>query len=339
MSLMVALLCMLAFSPRASGQTQVQKVPLVLTWNYDAQEKKLTLHLANNSGKDITAYTFSMAEKYTDGSTNPYYAEGIRHDIRDNERMEDLLGLMIAVQQAKGTSEEERMRREYGNGTFAAGTTRDQIIVETKDISDVEAIADVVIYADGTKDVENEDALKRIWASRQRALLATQKISQIVQNVLADQTDHPVAAALAELSRVAAEMTQYSVEAGGREQAMYDTGTRTLPSKRHADLEEPATAARESNRARAPCAVCRILGENGQTDGAALRAGTYCIDAVTADTPRVRRTWETPEPRRLNGGYTKKQTRVIAFKSRRRNGAGGGNRTHGLGIMRPSLCH
>jgi hypothetical protein len=222
MSPLVALLCMLAFSPRASGQTQVQKVPLVLTWNYDAQEKKLTLHLANNSGKDITAYTFSMAEKYTDGSTNPYYAEGIRHDIRDSERMEDLLGLMITVQQARGTSEEERMRREYGNGTFAAGTTRDQNILETKDISDVQAIVDVVIYADGTKDVENEDALKRIWASRQRALLATQKISQIVQNVLADQTDHPVAAALAELSRVAAEMTQYSVEAGGRGQGMYD---------------------------------------------------------------------------------------------------------------------
>jgi len=23
----------------------------------------------------------------------------------------------------------------------------------------------------------------------------------------------------------------------------------------------------------------------------------------------------------------------------KKNGAGGGNRTHGLGIMRPSLCH
>jgi len=54
----------------------------------------------------------------------------------------------------------------------------------------------------------------------------------------------------------------------------------------------------------------------------------------------VRRTWETPEPqRRVHGGYTKKRTRVIPFKSGRRNGAGGGNRTHGLGIMRPSLYH
>jgi len=50
----------------------------------------------------------------------------------------------------------------------------------------------------------------------------------------------------------------------------------------------------------------------------------------------VRRTRENPESkRRVHGGYTEKRARVIAFKSRRRNGAGGGNRTHGLGIMRP----
>ena len=54
----------------------------------------------------------------------------------------------------------------------------------------------------------------------------------------------------------------------------------------------------------------------------------------------VRRTWDDPEPkRRVHGGYTEKHRRVIAFKSRRKNGAGGGNRTHGLGIMRPSLYH
>jgi integrase/recombinase XerD len=54
----------------------------------------------------------------------------------------------------------------------------------------------------------------------------------------------------------------------------------------------------------------------------------------------VRRTWQAPEPkRRVHGGYTAKRARVIPFKSRGRNGAGGGNRTHGLGIMRPSLCH
>jgi len=42
----------------------------------------------------------------------------------------------------------------------------------------------------------------------------------------------------------------------------------------------------------------------------------------------VRRTWETPEPkRRVHGGYTEKRARVIPFKSRRRNSGGGGSRT------------
>ena len=53
----------------------------------------------------------------------------------------------------------------------------------------------------------------------------------------------------------------------------------------------------------------------------------------------VRRTWQAEPKQRVHGGYTAKRTRVIPFKSRGRNGAGGGNRTHGLGIMRPSLFH
>ena len=57
-------------------------------------------------------------------------------------------------------------------------------------------------------------------------------------------------------------------------------------------------------------------------------AGDWVVQAV-ADEPK----------RRVHGGYTKKLARVIPFKSKRRNGAGGGNRTHGLGIMRPSLFH
>src|SRR5215472_4439433 len=42
----------------------------------------------------------------------------------------------------------------------------------------------------------------------------------------------------------------------------------------------------------------------------------------------VRRTWRTYErQRRVHGGYTEKDARVIPFKSRRKNGGGGGSRT------------
>src|SRR5881398_428426 len=42
----------------------------------------------------------------------------------------------------------------------------------------------------------------------------------------------------------------------------------------------------------------------------------------------VRRTWQTHEPQQgVHGGYTENEARVIPFKSRRKNGGGGGSRT------------
>jgi hypothetical protein len=42
----------------------------------------------------------------------------------------------------------------------------------------------------------------------------------------------------------------------------------------------------------------------------------------------VRRTWETHEPQQgVHAGYTENDARVISFKSRRKNGGGGGSRT------------
>jgi hypothetical protein len=40
-----------------------------------------------------------MAEKYADGSTNPWYAEGITHNLQDSQRMEDELNLLIQSQE------------------------------------------------------------------------------------------------------------------------------------------------------------------------------------------------------------------------------------------------
>ncbi len=60
MKWMMAVLWVVAFAMRTSGQ-EVQK-PVALTWSYDAQQRTLTLHLANYSHKDITAYNISIAE-------------------------------------------------------------------------------------------------------------------------------------------------------------------------------------------------------------------------------------------------------------------------------------
>ena len=200
-SAIVAVLC-LAFAIWTSGQTQVvlklevQKVPVAITWDYEAQHKMLTLHLVNNTGKDITAYNISIAERYADGSTN--YADGRPNDIHDHQQMEDLLNVMINVQQAGW--DWNAFGGKYGNGTFPAGARRDQVIPESKDISDVDAVADMVAYADATADVQNEQAFRQLLAVRKGQLLAMEKADEIIRRVLADpKVDSPISAVLAEL--------------------------------------------------------------------------------------------------------------------------------------------
>jgi len=200
-SAIVAVLC-LAFAIWTSGQTQevlkqeVQKVPVAITWDYEAQHKMLTLHLVNNTGKDITAYNISIAERYADGSTN--YLDGRPNDIHDHQQMRDLLNVMIDVQQAKWGW--NAFGGKYGNGTFPAGARRDQVIPESKDISDVDAVVDVVAYADATADVQNEQAFKQLLAIRKGQLLAIEKVNEIIKRVLADpKVDSPISAVLAEL--------------------------------------------------------------------------------------------------------------------------------------------
>lgn len=210
---MAAVLC-IAFAMRTPGQAQdVPNVPVAVTWNYYPQPKTLFVHLTNNSGKDITAYNISVRNKYADGTQDDQCC-GLQSSS-------EFLGGLIAAQMAKGTPSEQFADR--ANNIFAAGTTRDQTILETKDISSVDAIVDVAVYADGTKDVENENALKRIWAGRQRELLAMQKINRIVQDALADQTnEHPTVAALTELTAHTVQLAKYTVEMRGREESMND---------------------------------------------------------------------------------------------------------------------
>jgi hypothetical protein len=223
----VALLCILTFALQAS---QAQERPVVLTWDYNGQQKTLTLHLANYSGKDITAYSISISEKYADGSTNPSCLDGI--PCFPGEKMEELLGAMVNFQlaktegrhgvvrvgvlvngQAPGTVDVERMRREFGNG---------------KDISDVDAVVDMVVYADATADVQNERAFRQLMAMRKGQLLAMEKVNEVIKRVLADPTvDSPISAVLTELTalnNVAHQGKNLSPEDTQFNQAMYLQG-------------------------------------------------------------------------------------------------------------------
>jgi hypothetical protein len=194
---------------------------VIESWHYDAQQKTLTLHLVNRSHKDVTAFNISIAEKYADGSTD--YADGRQSGIHDHQKMEDLLGAMISFQSGdrprsgmvaarsstggKDGALQEIMRQQMiqtfsGNGTFAAGTSRDVIDFVSKDVSDIDAVVDVVAYADGTAQViDNDRAFRNLVAERKGPLLAMEKVTEVVKRVLAEpMVMSPLDAAIRELT-------------------------------------------------------------------------------------------------------------------------------------------
>ena len=74
-----------------------------------------------------------------------------------------------------------------------------------KDVASVEAVVDVVAYADGTADVlDNDQAFQNLVAERKGPLLAMQKTMEIIKGVLADpMVSSPVAEVLRVLTPLA----------------------------------------------------------------------------------------------------------------------------------------
>jgi hypothetical protein len=175
----LAVLILLAQSLRASPPIGAE----VQNWHYDPLAKALTVRVENTSQKDITAFNLSVTEKYADGTSN------------FSERTTDYLPLMASVSQF------EELRQQHGNGTFAAGTSRDVTIPEPKDVADVSIIPDVVVYADLTADVTNERAFNHIVDGRKEVALATQQANQALKDALA--APDPKGAAVKELTRLA----------------------------------------------------------------------------------------------------------------------------------------
>jgi hypothetical protein len=221
------LLCLALFAIRTSGQTPTTYVDhpngdtsliptmqselpntllgvVIESWRYDPALKAVILHLVNRSNKDVTAFNISIVEKYADGSTS--YLDGRPSDIHDHQLMEDMLGRMINAQEGivshgsgtvvMGPTRDRNTATDIGamlrqgvsgNGTFAAGTSRDYPDLVGKEVSDIDAVVDVVAYADGTAQVQNNDrALKNLMAERKGPLLAMQKVVEVVKRVLAD---------------------------------------------------------------------------------------------------------------------------------------------------------
>jgi hypothetical protein len=85
-----------------------------------------------------------------------------------------------------GAVREVRQGVEGGNGTFAAGTSRDYVD-HVGNVSDIDAVVDVVAYADGTAQVQNNDrGFRNLSGERKGQLLAMQRVVEVSKRVLAD---------------------------------------------------------------------------------------------------------------------------------------------------------
>jgi len=178
--------------PTAQSKLPNAFPPVSVTWTYDPQQEMLNLRLTNNSGKDITAYNVSITRRYSNRST------GNTHGSPTVSEMMEQTGFTHS-----------RM--------FAAGTSRNQHNPEPKDITDVQAVVDMVIFADATGYVQNERAFKNIMAMRKGTLMAMQNVDETIKRVLADPlNEEPIAQVMTELISMAFAPQTKLVPLGGR---------------------------------------------------------------------------------------------------------------------------
>jgi len=172
--LSLAVLCIVAV-PAALSQV---KGAVVQTWHYDAATNTATATIANTSDKDITAFNISLIETFAD------------HSVTNHELLVDMLSAVELAQKAKGTPDEDRIRKKYGNGTLAAYQTRDEVFHYNngKVLTDLQGTIDVVAYLDGSAEATNTAALERMREHRNADLRSYQKANQILKEVLADPT-------------------------------------------------------------------------------------------------------------------------------------------------------
>jgi hypothetical protein len=86
--------------------------------------------------------------------------------------------------------------------TFAAGSFRYHVLPQLKDVSNVKAVVDTVIYADCTADVQNERAFRQVMAMRKGQLLVMQKVNEVVKQEIDSSAEEPIRAVAEELTRL-----------------------------------------------------------------------------------------------------------------------------------------
>ena len=149
----------------------------------------MTFNILNTSNKNITAFSLLVRLIYPDGTA------GTR------EYGNDFLPFMAENQ---------------GNGAIVPGATfAIDVPLGQQQIQTASATVELVVYADATADVLNEQAFASISAQRKGWILGYQKANELIQKALADSNDpHPSTTVAAQLK---AQAKQYETNppAGG----------------------------------------------------------------------------------------------------------------------------
>ena len=152
---------------------------VVQTWTYDPTHNPplVTVKIVNNSHKDITAFNISIKETYANGR------------VDEHQVLEEFLGKIILLKEAQGTANEAHFRNLYGDGTLHAGAVWDEKLPVQPELTDYQAVLDVVTYMDGTAEATNDDALGRIVEERQASAASEKIVTDVIQSALADAND------------------------------------------------------------------------------------------------------------------------------------------------------
>src|SRR5215469_15839040 len=131
------------FFPQSTRRSQSPKMGVVIQSTEDNSDKPtITVHLLNITDKEVTAFNLSVQQTLPDGKT-----------LKPSAHTEDMLGAYLL--HGKAFSPNSTVDVQMG-----------KILVQIPKPVDETMVVDVVIYADGTAQVQNQDRFKDIMDQR-----------------------------------------------------------------------------------------------------------------------------------------------------------------------------
>lgn len=151
---------------------------VLVSWDIDSSKNTVTLHMVNNSGKDITFYNVSIKETYATGGIN------------EHQYSQEMPNVSFLFNDPT-YPHHESLREHYhgGNGTWQAGTIKNTVIPVSPGLTEFQAVIDAVTYDDNTAETTNTDALQRELGNRKGAAEMLRATNEVIRKALANTAD------------------------------------------------------------------------------------------------------------------------------------------------------